>query len=123
MECLQLEGDVASQSIYQHLKTQPNRSASNQKMSTYKPTEHDGLKEDGTPDKRVGTGEFAHGKVDPHEAGKQGGQTGGSTTESNTSGSNNSGSNSGSFAHGKVDPREAGKKGGKTSGSSGSDEY
>jgi hypothetical protein len=23
---------------------------------TYKPTEHDGLKQDGTPDKRVGTG-------------------------------------------------------------------
>ena len=55
----------------------------------YKPTEHDGLKkvrkshflsirlinQDGTPDKRVGTGEFAQGKVDPHEAGKKGGQT------------------------------------------------
>lgn len=63
---------------------------------TYKPTEHGGLKEDGTPDKRVGTGrefqdilphgcilktsiEFAQGKVDPVEAGKQGGSTGGST--------------------------------------------
>ncbi|KAK2616818.1 hypothetical protein QQS21_000195 [Conoideocrella luteorostrata] len=44
-------------------------------MSDYKPTEHDGLKQDGTPDKRVGTGEFAHGKVDPHEAGKAGGKT------------------------------------------------
>lgn len=32
-------------------------------MSTYKPTEHDGLKQDGTQDKRVGTGEFAQGKV------------------------------------------------------------
>lgn len=62
--------------------------------------EYDGLKEDGTPDKRVGTGgddilsssssgllqirieliitEFAKGKVDPHEAGKKGGQTNGS---------------------------------------------
>ncbi|TVY71172.1 hypothetical protein LSUE1_G006164 [Lachnellula suecica] len=50
-------------------------------MSSYKPTEHDGLKEDGTPDKRVGTGEFAHGKVDPHEAGKQGGQTTGTTSD------------------------------------------
>jgi len=47
-------------------------------MSDYKPTEHDGLRQDGQPDKRVGTGEFAHGKVDPHEAGKAGGQTGGS---------------------------------------------
>ena len=27
--------------------------------------EHGGLKEDGTPDKRVGTGEFAYGQVDP----------------------------------------------------------
>ncbi len=60
---------------------------------TYKPSEHGGLKEDGTPDKRVGTGrefqdillhscilktsiEFAQGKVDPVEAGKQGGSTG-----------------------------------------------
>ena len=40
--------------------------------------EHDGLKQDGTPDGRVGTGEFAHGQVDPHEAGKAGGQTSGS---------------------------------------------
>ena len=52
-------------------------------------TENDGLKQDGTPDGRVGTGgksvpfsyrayliiqtEFAHGKVDPVEAGKAGG--------------------------------------------------
>ncbi|CAN8105475.1 unnamed protein product [Discula destructiva] len=55
-------------------------------MSDYKPTEHDGLKQDGTPDKRVGTGEFAHGKVDPVEAGKQGGQTGGSTGSDDASG-------------------------------------
>ncbi|KAL6924150.1 hypothetical protein ACHAPO_011480 [Fusarium lateritium] len=44
-------------------------------MSDYKPTEHDGLRKDGQPDGRVGTGEFAHGKVDPHEAGTQGGKT------------------------------------------------
>ncbi|KAH6679691.1 hypothetical protein B0J14DRAFT_696928 [Halenospora varia] len=44
---------------------------------TYKPTEHGGMKEDGTPDKRIGTGEFAQGEVDPHEAGKQGGQSSG----------------------------------------------
>ncbi|RFN46087.1 hypothetical protein FIE12Z_9688 [Fusarium flagelliforme] len=37
-------------------------------MSDYKPTEHDGLRKDGQPDQRVGTGEFAHGKVDPHQA-------------------------------------------------------
>ncbi|KKY34514.1 hypothetical protein UCDDA912_g05517 [Diaporthe ampelina] len=49
-------------------------------MSDYKPTEHDGLKQDGTPDKRVGTGqEFAQGKVDPHEAGAQGGKTSGTS--------------------------------------------
>jgi hypothetical protein len=41
-------------------------------------TEHDGLRKDGQPDGRVGTGEFAHGKVDPHEAGVQGGKTSGS---------------------------------------------
>ncbi|KAF3768707.1 hypothetical protein M406DRAFT_337085 [Cryphonectria parasitica EP155] len=46
-------------------------------MSDYKPTEHDGLRQDGQPDKRVGTGEFAQGKVDPHEAGKQGGKASG----------------------------------------------
>ncbi|KAF4962498.1 hypothetical protein FSARC_9421 [Fusarium sarcochroum] len=44
-------------------------------MSDYKPTEHDGLRKDGQPDGRVGTGEFAHGKVDPHKAGEQGGKT------------------------------------------------
>ena len=49
--------------------------------------EHDGLKQDGTPDQRVGTGEFAHGKVDPHAAGKQGGQTGGTTGGSTSGGS------------------------------------
>ncbi|PCD41037.1 hypothetical protein FGRA07_02308 [Fusarium graminearum] len=47
-------------------------------MSDYKPTEHEGLRKDGQPDGRVGTGEFAHGKVDPHEAGVQGGKTSGS---------------------------------------------
>ncbi|KAL2208467.1 hypothetical protein CC79DRAFT_1395460 [Sarocladium strictum] len=47
-------------------------------MSDYKPTEHDGLRQDGQPDQRVGTGEFAHGKVDPHKAGAEGGKTSGS---------------------------------------------
>ncbi|KAH7384648.1 hypothetical protein BKA66DRAFT_559321 [Pyrenochaeta sp. MPI-SDFR-AT-0127] len=81
---------------------------------TYKPSEHNGLKQDGTPDKRVGTGEFAQGKVDPHEAGKQGGQTSGSGGDSseNSSSVNSGGSGKGQFAHGKVDPVEAGKKGG-----------
>ncbi|KAE9964877.1 hypothetical protein BLS_003042 [Venturia inaequalis] len=84
---------------------------------TYKPTEHDGLKQDGTPDKRVGTGEFAQGKVDPVEAGKQGGATSGSgITDDSESGSGNSGGSAkGQFAHGKVDPVEAGKKGGQAS--------
>ncbi|KAI9162896.1 Metallocarboxypeptidase A [Paramyrothecium foliicola] len=54
-------------------------------MSNYKPTEHGGLREDGKPDGRVGTGEFAHGQVDPQAAGQQGGQTGGSTNSSSTS--------------------------------------
>ncbi|KAG6015610.1 hypothetical protein E4U43_005047 [Claviceps pusilla] len=49
-------------------------------MSDYKPTEHDGLKQDGTPDKRVGTGEFAYGKVDPHKAGAEGGKIGGTAS-------------------------------------------
>lgn len=40
--------------------------------------EHDGLKQDGTPSSRIGTGEFAQGKVDPVEAGKQGSKTSGS---------------------------------------------
>ncbi|KAH7406421.1 hypothetical protein DE146DRAFT_390785 [Phaeosphaeria sp. MPI-PUGE-AT-0046c] len=80
----------------------------------YKPTEHGGLKQDGTPDKRVGTGEFAQGKVDPHEAGKQGGHTSGSGSDGAdaSSGSGSGGSAKGQFAHGKVDPVEAGKKGG-----------
>ncbi|CAN9166012.1 hypothetical protein CC77DRAFT_1014941 [Alternaria alternata] len=79
-------------------------------------TEHGGLKQDGTPDKRVGTGEFAQGKVDPHEAGKQGGATSGTgSTDSSTGSSGSGGSAKGEFAHGKVDPVEAGKKGGETS--------
>jgi len=80
-------------------------------MSDYKPTEHDGLRKDGQPDKRVGTGEFAHGKVDPVEAGKQGGTTGGSSEGSSDDSSSSGGK--GQFAGGKVDPVEAGKKGGK----------
>ncbi|KAL6252971.1 hypothetical protein RBB50_000690 [Rhinocladiella similis] len=46
-------------------------------MSDYKPTEHDGLRKDGQPDQRVQQDSFAHGKVDPHEAGKKGGQSSG----------------------------------------------
>jgi general stress protein YciG len=95
-------------------------------------TEHGGLKEDGTPDKRVGTGQFAQGQVDPHEAGKQGGQASGGSTES-TGSSDTSSSGKGrkshpsppqveqllthmtEFAGGKVDPVEAGRKGGQSS--------
>ncbi|MCJ1256285.1 hypothetical protein MMC24_004106 [Lignoscripta atroalba] len=77
-------------------------------MSTYKPTEHGGLKEDGTPDKRVGTGavlfpgtEFAQGKVDPVEAGKQGGATSGSGSGSGSdSGSGSGGENYKPTEHG-----------------------
>jgi hypothetical protein len=54
-------------------------------------TEHSGLKQDGTPDKRVGTGEFAQGKIDPHEARKQGVNTSGSISASDGSSSGNTG--------------------------------
>ncbi|KAI1610048.1 hypothetical protein EDD37DRAFT_653466 [Exophiala viscosa] len=46
-------------------------------MSNYQPTEHDGLRQDGQPDKRTQQTEFAYGKVDPVEAGKQGGHSSG----------------------------------------------
>merc|ERR1711881_84993 len=82
---------------------QPPTTTTSISMSDYKPTEHDGLRKDGQPDQRVGTGQFAQGKVDPTEAGKQGGQT---------SGDGSGGSAKGEFAHGKVDPHEAGKQGG-----------
>ncbi|KAK5097786.1 hypothetical protein LTR70_002828 [Exophiala xenobiotica] len=83
-------------------------------MSDYKPTEHDGLRKDGQPDGRVGTGQFAQGKVDPVEAGKEGGVTGGSAGGQASGGSHDS-SGKGQFAGGKVDPVEAGKKGGQSS--------
>lgn len=72
-------------------------------MSDYKPTEHDGLRKDGQPDGRVGTGQFAHGKVDPVEAGKQGGQTGDGSSGGDDSSSGGNSGNSGSkeFAGGK----------------------
>ncbi|KAI5370429.1 hypothetical protein Slin15195_G013040 [Septoria linicola] len=79
-------------------------------MSDYKPTEHDGLRKDGQPDQRVGTGEFAQGKVDPVEAGKKGGNTSGGDGGD----SEESSGGKGQFAGGKVDPVEAGKKGGKS---------
>ncbi|BFZ55156.1 hypothetical protein PYCC9005_002196 [Savitreella phatthalungensis] len=47
----------------------------------YKPTEHDGLRKDGQPDKRVQQDQFAHGKVDPVEAGKKGGKSSGNTSD------------------------------------------
>ena len=72
--------------------------------------------------------EFAYGKVDPVEAGKQGGHTSGSsdgdnykptendglTKDGSVDGRTKAGGNT-EFAHGKVDPVEAGKKGGQTS--------
>ncbi|KAK0930163.1 hypothetical protein LTR57_001331 [Friedmanniomyces endolithicus] len=81
-------------------------------MFDYKPTEHDGLRKDGQPDQRVNTGEFAGGKVDPHEAGAKGGQSSGGGLESG--GSSDDTGSKGQFAGGKVDPVEAGKKGGKS---------
>ncbi|PCG92603.1 Hypothetical protein PENO1_019740 [Penicillium occitanis (nom. inval.)] len=67
----------------------------------YKPSEHGGKREDGQPDKRTQQSEFAYGKVDPHQAGQQGGSTTGA-----------GGSAPGEFAHGTVDAREAGRAGG-----------
>lgn len=60
-------------------------------MSDYKPTEHDGLKKDGTPDKRV--------------AGNQDSSSSSSSTntDNKSSSSSSGGSKSGEFAHGKVE--------------------
>ncbi|KAI5480726.1 hypothetical protein MNV49_007653 [Pseudohyphozyma bogoriensis] len=50
-------------------------------MSTYKPTEHDGLKQDGTPDKRVSSEHGLGGDRErASELGKQGGSKGGKQT-------------------------------------------
>lgn len=76
--------------------------------------EHDGLRKDGQPDQRVQQDQFAHGKVDPHEAGKQGGSASGGSGDSGSDNSGGSGGK-GQFAGGKVDPVEAGRKGGQTS--------
>ncbi|KAK4688145.1 hypothetical protein P7C73_g1962, partial [Tremellales sp. Uapishka_1] len=50
-------------------------------MSTYKPSEHDGLKQDGTPDKRVSSEHGFGGSdgPDPHVEGAKGGRTSGTT--------------------------------------------
>jgi len=48
-------------------------------MSTYKPSEHDGLKQDGTPDKRVSSEHGFGGSdgPDPHVEGQKGGSASG----------------------------------------------
>ncbi|KAH9843274.1 hypothetical protein Tdes44962_MAKER07530 [Teratosphaeria destructans] len=81
-------------------------------MSDYKPTEHDGLRKDGQPDGRVGTGQFAGGKVDPVEAGKQAATPRARVMVSPGGGSGGGSGGKGQFAGGKVDPVEAGRKGG-----------
>lgn len=73
----------------------------------YCPSQRPRFQADTLPDLRTEQDSFAYGKVDPHEAGKLGGHTSGST--------GSDGSSSGGFAHGKVDPVEAGRKGGKSS--------
>ena len=62
-------------------------------MSDYKPTEHDGLKKDGTPDKRVAGNQDSSSSADS------------SSSDQNTSssGGNSGGSQKGEFAHGKVE--------------------
>ncbi|GAA5848946.1 hypothetical protein JCM3766R1_006602 [Sporobolomyces carnicolor] len=48
-----------------------------QESGTYKPTEHGGMKEDGTPDKRVSSEHgFGGDKELAHEAGVKGGKVG-----------------------------------------------
>ncbi|GAA5952455.1 hypothetical protein JCM3765_001976 [Sporobolomyces pararoseus] len=49
-----------------------------QATATYKPSEHDGLKKDGTPDKRVSSEHGFGGSdgPDPHKEGAKGGKTG-----------------------------------------------
>ncbi|WVF70032.1 hypothetical protein IAT40_004819 [Kwoniella sp. CBS 6097] len=53
-------------------------------MSTYKPTEHDGLTKDGQPDKRVSSEHGFGGSdgPDPHVEGAKGGHASGQTGES-----------------------------------------
>ncbi|GHJ87461.1 hypothetical protein NliqN6_3863 [Naganishia liquefaciens] len=50
---------------------------------TYKPSEHDGLKKDGTPDKRVSSEHGFGGKdgPDPHVEGAKGGKSSGTPQE------------------------------------------
>ncbi|EFY95504.1 hypothetical protein X797_008242 [Metarhizium robertsii] len=88
-------------------------------MSDYKPTEHNGLKKDGTPDKRVGTGEFAYGKVDPHIAGMEGAKAAarGSSGSSDGSSSGGAGGSGGDYKpteHGGL--RKDGKPDGRVKG-------
>jgi hypothetical protein len=61
--------------FFSHFKSLPPSSISHHSinlLTQLQNIENDGLRKDGQPDQRVGTGEFAHGKVDPVEAGKQG---------------------------------------------------
>ncbi|WWD16256.1 hypothetical protein CI109_100682 [Kwoniella shandongensis] len=57
-------------------------------MSTYKPSEHDGLKQDGTPDKRVSSEHGFGGSdgPDPHVEGAKGGKASGGSTEGESGG-------------------------------------
>ncbi|KAH0847351.1 hypothetical protein FOPE_00707 [Fonsecaea pedrosoi] len=68
-------------------------------MSDYKPTEHDGLRKDGQPDQRVNQPGFAHGKVDPVEAGKKGGHSSGGGTSDSSNSSGGSSENPQGAAH------------------------
>ncbi|KID72099.1 uncharacterized protein G6M90_00g028600 [Metarhizium brunneum] len=88
-------------------------------MSDYKPTEHNGLKKDGNPDKRVGTGGFAYGKVDPHLAGMEGAKaaargSSGSPNGSSSGGADGSGGDYKPTEHGGL--RKDGKPDGRVQG-------
>ena len=54
--------------------------------------DHDGLRKDGQPDKRMQQTEFAYGKVDPSAAGAEGGKTGGTAGGQSSGSDENQGS-------------------------------
>jgi hypothetical protein len=81
----------------------------------YKPTENNGLREDGMPDHRVGTGEFAYGKVDPSDPKPMNENEVYKPTEHaglREDGMPDQRVGTGEFAHGKVDASAAGRLGG-----------
>ncbi|RBR11043.1 uncharacterized protein FIESC28_09188 [Fusarium coffeatum] len=79
-------------SDYKPTGTTPSTTFTLPPQITNNSSEHDGLRKDGQPDQRVGTGEFAHGKVDPHKAGEEGGKTSGDGSSGGLGASSSDGS-------------------------------